>query len=63
MLVKITDLPLCRSYLSCVTSVWAARIALTVLTVLAVPAQAAGTIRFYAIVAAGGSVNLSTKTT
>ena len=57
MLVKITDLPLCRSSLSCVTSVWAARIALTVLTVLAVPAQAAGTIRFYAIVAAGGSVD------
>ncbi len=57
MLVKITDLPFCRSYLSCVTSVWAARIALTVLTVLAVPAQAAGTIRFYAIVAAGGSVD------
>ena len=57
MLVKITDLPLCRSSLCCVTSVWAARIALTVLTVLAVPAQAAGTIRFYAIVAAGGSVD------
>ena len=57
MLVKITDLPLCRSYLSCVTSVWAALIALTVLAVLAVPAQAAGTIRFYAIVAAGGSVD------
>ena len=57
MLVKITDLPLWRSSLSCVTSVWAARIALTVLTVLAVPAQAAGTIRFYAIVAAGGSVD------
>lgn len=57
MLVKITDLPLCRSYWSCVASVRAALIALTVLTVLAVPAQAAGTIRFYAIVAAGGSVD------
>ena len=57
MLVKITDLPLCRSSLSCVASVRAALIALTVLTVLAVPAQAAGTIRFYAIVAAGGSVD------
>ena len=57
MIVKITDLPLCRSSLSCVASVRAALIALTVLTVLAVPAQAAGTIRFYAIVAAGGSVD------
>ena len=57
MLVKITDLPLCRLYLSCVASVRVALIALTVLTVLAVPAQAAGTIRFYAIVAAGGSVD------
>jgi tripartite-type tricarboxylate transporter receptor subunit TctC len=57
MLVKTTDLRLCHPYLSCVASVRAALIALTVLTVLAVPAQAAGTIRFYAIVAAGGSVD------
>jgi len=57
MLVKTTDLRLCDPYLSCVASVRAALIALTVLTVLAMPAQAAGTIRFYAIVAAGGSVD------
>ncbi|MEN9589707.1 MAG: hypothetical protein RLZZ481_1493 [Pseudomonadota bacterium] len=57
MLVKTTDLRLCHPYLSCVASVRAALIALTVLTVLAMPAQAAGTIRFYAIVAAGGSVD------
>lgn len=57
MLVKITDLPPCRSSLSCFASVRAALIALTVLTVLALPTQAAGTIRFYAIVAAGGSVD------
>ena len=61
MLVKTTDLRLCHPYLSCVASVRAALIALTVLTVLAMPAQAAGTIRFYAIVAAGGSVDAMSR--